>query len=55
MALFSFILSILPLLISFNENWGKIIVFGEKKNAWPVWEVNFYVICHSGNEKVAGL
>ena len=33
----------------------KIIVFGEKKNAWPVWEVNFYVICHSGNEKVAGL
>ena len=34
---------------------ATIIIFGEGKNAWPVWEVNFYVICHSGNEKVAGL
>ena len=55
MELFSFILYILPLLISFNENWGKKLSFLVRKNAWPVWEVNFYVICHSGNEKVAGL
>ena len=53
-------LSIYFLYLSLHKNifgliFGGKNIFFFKNFQWPVWEVNFYVICHSGNEKVTGL